>query len=244
MKAIIAPEVTGTYNLAASVDGLIYSEDGNPAGVWECKTTKVKWDQIPPQYVSQVQWYLAITGLSFAILSYYIIGDGAVEIRRLERDEEMIKILLNNAKLLISHFDQEQEPQGWLRYSRKPEPAKPQQNSDQSQNDTNPVSEILSECPEGEVEFEDPEFDQLCDDALKYRAIIKKYSELFANVQLQIAKKMRAAQASALRTKRCEATIGYRKNVIYNIPDEVKSRYAIVKPPITYIRIGRMKAEK
>lgn len=68
-------------------------------GVLECKTAgeymKEEWtaDKIPDSYYLQVQHYLAVTGYSFAYIAV-LIGGNKFVIKEIERDEEVISMLI------------------------------------------------------------------------------------------------------------------------------------------------------
>lgn len=85
--------------MLANVDRFIYHPD-HGWGVLECKTTnefrKGEFDgeEIPEPYLLQVLHYLAITGLSYGYLAV-LIGGQTFRYFRVERDEEIIDMLIN-----------------------------------------------------------------------------------------------------------------------------------------------------
>ena len=50
--------------MRASLDGLVNDADGT--AVLEIKTTRGSFDSVPPTYIAQVQWQMAVTGLDLA----------------------------------------------------------------------------------------------------------------------------------------------------------------------------------
>jgi len=79
--------------MLANIDGLVeHPEKGE--GILEIKTatfrSKEDWEDggIPPQYFCQIQHYMAVTGLSWALIVCWIDDD--VEFRVVDRDEEFI----------------------------------------------------------------------------------------------------------------------------------------------------------
>lgn len=71
-------------------------------GVLECKTTGAsradEWDgdDVPPAYMLQVQWYLYVTGYQFGYLAC-LIGGNKLVTRRVERDDDLIRELVERA---------------------------------------------------------------------------------------------------------------------------------------------------
>lgn len=82
--------------MRANIDGLV---DGEPVGIYEGKTGSVYtadgWDndQIPTAYQIQIQHYLAVTGLEWALCGV-LIGGQRLEIREVGRDDELIGSLI------------------------------------------------------------------------------------------------------------------------------------------------------
>lgn len=52
----------------ASLDRILIPRDGSATKIAEIKWSAAAWDAIPDQYYLQVQWYMAVTGLSEAVL--------------------------------------------------------------------------------------------------------------------------------------------------------------------------------
>lgn len=81
----------------ANVDGLA-CVDVNDLGIYEGKTSGTfaadEWahDEVPDQYVLQGQHYLAVTGLPW-VLYGVLIGGQRLEVRKVDRDEELIEDL-------------------------------------------------------------------------------------------------------------------------------------------------------
>lgn len=77
----------------ASVDGLLTKEDGT-LGVLEIKTAtitsgvqKAKWDgRVPLQYQCQTEWYMAITGAEFAILTAQLKWDTDGDVFKISKE--------------------------------------------------------------------------------------------------------------------------------------------------------------
>lgn len=84
--------------MLANLDGIVI-DPINGKGVFEAKTTSSfsakEWDnnEIPDEYVLQVQHYLAVTGLQFAVIAV-LIGGNKLEWRFLKRDDELITLLI------------------------------------------------------------------------------------------------------------------------------------------------------
>lgn len=88
--------------MRANIDReIIHPERGR--GVLECKTTsawnKDKWSssEVPQEYMIQVQHYLAVTGYDFAYIAV-LIGGNNFDYWAIERDEELIEILIEAEK--------------------------------------------------------------------------------------------------------------------------------------------------
>lgn len=88
------------YNfMIANIDRSVVGEEA----LLECKTTsefnKGKWedDEIPSTYLAQVQHYLAVTGYKKAYIAV-LIGGNRFLWKEIERDEELIKLLIDKEK--------------------------------------------------------------------------------------------------------------------------------------------------
>lgn len=88
------------YNfMIANIDRSVVGEDA----LLECKTTsefnKGKWedDEIPSTYLAQVQHYLAVTGYKKAYIAV-LIGGNRFLWKEIERDEELIKLIIDKEK--------------------------------------------------------------------------------------------------------------------------------------------------
>ncbi|WP_244991607.1 YqaJ viral recombinase family protein [Clostridium senegalense] len=85
-----------------NIDRLITNEKCEK-GILEIKTVseyiKTSWEgeEVPPQYMLQLQWYMFVTGAKFGYFAALIGGNKYVQ-KYVERDEELIEILLNLAK--------------------------------------------------------------------------------------------------------------------------------------------------
>lgn len=85
-----------------NIDRLITKENGEK-GILEIKTVseygKDAWEdeEVPPQYMVQLQWYMFVAGVKFGYFAALIGGNKYIQ-KYVERDEELIEILLNTAK--------------------------------------------------------------------------------------------------------------------------------------------------
>lgn len=83
--------------MLADVDGLTVDDDGNPA-ILEIKTAseykRGEWkDDIPPYYQTQVQHYLAVTGVSKAYVAV-LIGGNSFKVFEVDADSEVQRMLI------------------------------------------------------------------------------------------------------------------------------------------------------
>ncbi|MEI5869203.1 YqaJ viral recombinase family protein [Bacillus albus] len=86
----------------ANVDRIIIDKErGN--GILEIKTAseylKKEWesDEIPEQYIVQIQWYFFVTGLQWGYFAA-LVGGNKFVIKEIERDDELIGYLADIAK--------------------------------------------------------------------------------------------------------------------------------------------------
>lgn len=85
-----------------NIDRLITDENGNK-GILEIKTVseyiKNAWEgeEVPPQYMVQLQWYMFVSGVKFGYFAALIGGNKYVQ-KYVERDDELIEMLLSIAK--------------------------------------------------------------------------------------------------------------------------------------------------
>lgn len=85
-----------------NIDRLITNSDGEK-GILEIKTaseyTKTTWEgeEVPPQYMVQIQWYLFVAGVNYGYFAALIGGNKYVQ-KYVERDEELIEVLKDLAK--------------------------------------------------------------------------------------------------------------------------------------------------
>ena len=85
-----------------NIDRLITNEKGEK-GILEIKTVSEyigsAWDgdEVPPQYMVQLQWYLYITNAKFGYFAALIGGNKYIQ-KFVERDDELIEMLENIAK--------------------------------------------------------------------------------------------------------------------------------------------------
>jgi putative phage-type endonuclease len=87
--------------MRANIDREIITLEGR--GVLECKTTS-EWNrdewkdsEVPQAYMVQVQHYLAVTGYDFAYIAV-LIGGNKYDHWRIERDDELIEIIIEAEK--------------------------------------------------------------------------------------------------------------------------------------------------
>jgi putative phage-type endonuclease len=92
-----------TYEWAlGNIDRLITNEKGDK-GILEIKTVseyiKDSWEgeEVPPQYMVQLQWYMFVAGVKFGYFAALIGGNKYVQ-KYVERDEELIEMLSGIAK--------------------------------------------------------------------------------------------------------------------------------------------------
>lgn len=85
-----------------NIDRLITNSDGEK-GILEIKTaseyTKTTWEgeEVPPQYMVQIQWYMFVAGVNYGYFAALIGGNKYVQ-KYVERDDELIEMLFNAAK--------------------------------------------------------------------------------------------------------------------------------------------------
>ncbi|KGK88088.1 hypothetical protein DP68_08695 [Clostridium sp. HMP27] len=90
------------YWALGNIDRLITNENGEK-GILEIKTVseylKTSWDEeeVPPQYMVQLQWYMFVSGVNFGYFAALIGGNKYVQ-KYVERDEELIEMLKNIAQ--------------------------------------------------------------------------------------------------------------------------------------------------
>ncbi|PGY33521.1 hypothetical protein COE09_31225 [Bacillus thuringiensis] len=99
----------------ANVDRIIVNlERGN--GILEIKTAseyvKTEWegDEIPEQYLVQIQWYFFVTGLQWGCFAA-LVGGNKFIIKEIERDDELIRYLVDIAKdFWLNHVEKDEPP--------------------------------------------------------------------------------------------------------------------------------------
>lgn len=69
----------------ANIDGLILNVKGKPDGIWEGKTASRRFEEVPVHYQLQVQHYMWVYDLDYAIISVLFSGNDYAEFR-IERD--------------------------------------------------------------------------------------------------------------------------------------------------------------
>lgn len=96
-KNAILKNIRYPFMLANIDREIIDKEQGN--GVLECKTASAylakKWEdnQLPDEYMLQIQHYLAVTGYQYAYIAV-LIGGQRFDYKRVERDDEIIAQLI------------------------------------------------------------------------------------------------------------------------------------------------------
>lgn len=100
--------------MLANADALIIDSQGNPEGILEIKTSSAyntkEWgaedsDNIPLAYIAQVQWYMAVFGLQYGYLAV-LIGGNSYRHYRLERDQELIDLMIAKASAFWADLQQ------------------------------------------------------------------------------------------------------------------------------------------
>jgi putative phage-type endonuclease len=91
----------------ANVDRLILDDADEPIAVLEVKTSRRSDDwfpgvwpgegQLPPQYITQVLWYLGITGLPVATVTCLLGGQQLVQVT-MKSDQELFEAMLEDAE--------------------------------------------------------------------------------------------------------------------------------------------------
>lgn len=91
--------------MLANVDRMIVGEDA----ILECKTASAylandwKDDEVPENYIIQVQHYMAVTGTKKAYIAALIGGNRFIW-KEIERDDELIEIIINAQKEFWNEF--------------------------------------------------------------------------------------------------------------------------------------------
>lgn len=96
----------------ASPDGMIASD----GGVLEIKcpietthTTTLMTNKVPSKYIPQIQWQMAVTGARFAHFVSYnpnFPDDMALFVKQLDRDDEYIKMLVDEILIFLKEVDE------------------------------------------------------------------------------------------------------------------------------------------
>lgn len=91
----------------ANVDGIIYrgsnKKEEAEKGILEIKTVseylKYLWgsEEVPPQYMVQIQWYMYVTGATFGYFAALLGGNEYIE-KYVDRDQELIDMMVSIAK--------------------------------------------------------------------------------------------------------------------------------------------------
>ena len=94
--------------MLANLDGVIHTSDGD--FIFEAKTTNAflskEWeDGIPDSYMLQVQHYMAVTGYMGAYIAV-LIGGNTFKYKFIERDDELIEMLIQLEKDFWNHVQE------------------------------------------------------------------------------------------------------------------------------------------
>lgn len=149
--------------MIANIDRKVVGE----SAILECKTTstwnKDEWkdDEIPQEYIIQLQHYLAVTGYEKAYIAVLIGGNKFVW-KELERDEELINMII------------EGEQRFWEMVENRTPPE-----LDGSQ-DANAILEYLYPKAEEGTSIELPAYESLVDEIVSLNKQIKQLEELKA----------------------------------------------------------------
>ncbi len=98
--------------MIANIDRKVVGENA----ILECKTTSAwnakEWqnDEVPQEYILQVQHYLAVTGSEYAYIAVLIGGNHFVW-KKVERDEELIKEIIEAEKDFWFHVEAKIPPE-------------------------------------------------------------------------------------------------------------------------------------
>ena len=79
--------------MLANLDRVVLDDDGNPVAVLEIKTSKFAWDEVPAYYVSQIQHYMAVTGLQHAYCAA-LFGGEDFQVFEVPRDDRYIDAMI------------------------------------------------------------------------------------------------------------------------------------------------------
>jgi putative phage-type endonuclease len=104
---------------AANLDGLILDEDRRPLWVVEGKTSSEPWkwgpsgtDEIPDEYMMQVQEQMLVTQTDRAYVAVLITGFAAeFRLYTIERDEDLIEMIEKAAAFFWEHVDTTTQPE-------------------------------------------------------------------------------------------------------------------------------------
>lgn len=161
--------------MLANADALIIDAQGNPEGILEIKTSSAyntkEWgaedsDNIPLAYIAQVQWYMAVYGLSYGYLAV-LIGGNKYKHYRLERDQELIDLMIEKAARFWTDLQQgiPPEPQN----SKDIIKTSPEDNGESAEADTetletyNRLKTLKAQAEEISIEITD------CEEKLKLK---------------------------------------------------------------------------
>jgi putative phage-type endonuclease len=118
MRASLDGYAAGVPSLASSPPSLTtaWGADGaRVRGVFEAKTCGLRmaafWKdgQVPTPYQLQVQHYMAVTGLTWALVAC-LVGGQRLEIRVVPRDDDSIALMLNLEEEFMEHVREQKPP--------------------------------------------------------------------------------------------------------------------------------------
>lgn len=104
--------------LLANVDRVIVASGEDGPGILECKTAseylKDSWneEEIPPSYLLQLQHYLGVTGYKYGYIAA-LIGGNKFFCKRIERDDELIDLMISKASDFWNNHVIPQNPPEW-----------------------------------------------------------------------------------------------------------------------------------
>jgi predicted phage-related endonuclease len=97
-------------HMLANLDRLISTDgSGEPDAVLEIKTSRMQWDHVPAYYVSQIQHYMAVTGLQMAYCAA-LFGGEEYQCFEVPRDERYIEQLIEAEAEFWQSVTEHREP--------------------------------------------------------------------------------------------------------------------------------------
>ena len=101
--------------MVANIDGEVIDPQFKGRGILEIKTTnernKQQWeDGCPIYYMSQVQWYLGVTGYTYAYICV-LIGGSTFKYFLIERDDYLIDLMISEAQKFMYQVENKIPPE-------------------------------------------------------------------------------------------------------------------------------------